>query len=299
VAHEILTHTARIYEAGRSVQQLLASLGLSEREIRSAASAGLVRVNRRITRITARIRAGDLVEIAPAGASVGGTEAVEIPLRIVHEDDDLVVLDKPPYLLVHPSRPDQRHTLLAGLAHHYLRTGVTARLHPVHRLDRDTSGLVVVAKSPEVHTRLAQQLEARELRREYLAWVWGRVDDEAGRVDAPIGPDSAHPVLRSVRPDGDPASTRYRVVERFPTATLLRLVLETGRTHQIRVHLAYLGHPLLGDRQYGRRGLRLIARQALHAERLALRHPRSAESLTFHTPVPEDLRMLRERLAER
>jgi 23S rRNA pseudouridine1911/1915/1917 synthase len=292
-------HRVRSYESGWSVEKVLSrSLDFPAREIERLAKQRAIRVNRGTASLSDRVEVGDLVTIRPDSVDGSGIEPADIPLVIVHEDADLLVIDKPPYLVVHPARPDQRHTLVNAIAHHYLETGVDARVHPVHRLDQNTSGLVLVAKSPDAHTRLGDQLQRRELRREYLAFAWGVIEAEAGAVDLPIGPHPTQSVLRAVRTDGDPAVTRFSVVERFPAATLMRLDLETGRTHQIRVHMAHLGHPLLGDRQYGRRGLKLVRRQALHAFRLSFRHPRANQPLVFEAPLPVDLESLRLTLRE-
>lgn len=218
------------------------------------------------------------------------------PLDVVHEDGALLVVNKPPGVLAHPVLPAQTGTLANAVAHHLARQGLPPRVHLVHRLDRDTSGLVLVAKSPAVHGRLDRQLRARTLRREYLALADGRMEDDEGLIDAPIGRDPDDPPLRAVHPDGAPARTRFAVVERYPAATLARLELLTGRTHQVRVHLAHLGHPLLGDRWYGRRALDRIPRQALHAFRLSLTHPESGDPMTFEAPMPDDMARLREEL---
>lgn len=220
----------------------------------------------------------------------------EPELEVVYEDADVLVVDKPAYLLVHPVTPGPTDTLADRVVRYCAARGVPARAHPVSRLDRDTSGLVLFARSPEVHRRLAGQLAARTLRRGYLALVDGEVADEEGVVDAPIGRDPAEPPLRAVRPDGAPARTRFRVVERFTGATLLRLELDTGRTHQIRVHLAHLGHPVLGDRWYGLRGVERIGRQALHAASLAFLHPTSGAETRLEVPLPADMAGLREEL---
>ncbi|HEU4964607.1 MAG TPA: pseudouridine synthase, partial [Bacilli bacterium] len=162
---------------------------------------------------------------------------------------------------------------------------------------RDTSGLLVVAKTAYAHQHLDRQLRERDLHREYLAFVSGQVGEESGVIDAPIGKDKSNPNLRAVRPNaGEFALTRYKVQERYANAALVHLELETGRTHQIRVHMTHLGHPLLGDRQYGRVGLNLIKRQALHAARLSFTHPNSGERMTFEAPLTDDLVALQQRL---
>ncbi|HEX5724622.1 MAG TPA: RluA family pseudouridine synthase [Longimicrobiaceae bacterium] len=283
-------HTVAAEEAGQTVQEILTgAMGVSRRMIQRLTRARGILLNRRPAYLGRKVRAGDVVAARLAWAEEPGLAPVEMPLAIVHEDAELLVVDKPPSLLVHPLSPAHTRTLAHGIAHHFAAAGVHAKVRPVHRLDRDTSGLLLVAKTAFAHQHLDRQLRERTLTREYLALARGVVEADAGAVDAPIGPHPRHPHLRAVRADGEPALTRFRVVERFPDATLLRLELETGRTHQARVHLAHLGHPLLGDRQYGGGGAAPIDRQALHAVRLAFAHPATGERLAFEVSLPEDM----------
>ncbi len=286
-----VNHTVTPDEAGRTVQEVLtASMGVSRRMIQRLTRAKGLQHNRRAAWLSAKVRAGDVVSARLQEGASGGLEPVEMELRVVHEDADLLVVDKPPSLLVHPTSPDQRHTLAHGVAWHLRQQGVHAAVHPVHRIDRDTSGLVLFARTAHAHHRLDVQLRAGELRREYLALVDGVMAEDRGVVDAPIGRDPRNPVLRVVRNDGEPAVTRWEVAERCPSATLVRLELETGRTHQIRVHLLHAGHPVLGDRQYGRRRLDLMPRQALHAWRLAFTHPSTGAPMELTAGLPPDMR---------
>ncbi len=290
-------HTVSPDEAGRTVEEILTGpMRVSRRMIQRLTRSRGIHLNRRAAFLARKVKAGDVVAARVAPEEEAGLEPVPMDLAVVHEDAEVLVLDKPPFLLVHPTSPEQARTLAHGVAHHFAGQGLRARVRPVHRIDRDTSGLVLFAKSPHAHADLDRQLRERELGRAYLAFVRGVVEDDAGTVDAPIGRDRKHPNLRAVRPDGEPAVTRFRVVERYPDATLLELELETGRTHQIRVHMAHLGHPLLGDRQYGGGGAGTPKRQALHAARLSFLHPRTGEPLTFEAPLPPDLAALRDRL---
>ena len=290
-------HTVTGAQAGQTVQEIVTgTMGVSRRQIQKLTRSRGIVLNRRPTYLAKPVQRGDVVAVRLGGEAAPRLAPVAMELNVVYEDAHLLVLDKPPYLLVHPTQPDQQHTLVHGVAHYYCVRGVRAGVHPVHRLDRDTSGLVVIAKDARTHQRLDEQLRARALRRRYLALVDGVLREDAGVVDAPIARHPTQPVLRAVRPDGEPARTRWRVIERFAAATLVELELETGRTHQIRVHLAHLGHPLLGDRQYGRRGLKLIQRQALHAWRLAFRHPASGEPVELEAALPPDMTQLRETL---
>lgn len=216
------------------------------------------------------------------------------PLDIVYEDGDMLVLNKAPGVLVHPGAGHFSDTIGNFLLDYYDRTGVEADFHPVHRLDKGTSGLMVVAKHPHAQEVLKNQLHTAEFRRIYLAVCLGGPAEERGTVDAPIGMAEGSIVARAVRPDGLPARTHYRVLERRGDRTLVRLALETGRTHQIRVHMAYLGCPLAGDFLYGVEDKELISRPALHSSELTVRQPVTGEVLTFTCPLPEDMVRLME-----
>jgi 23S rRNA pseudouridine1911/1915/1917 synthase len=292
-----LEHTVTGEEAGRAVQAVLTGpMQVSRRMIQKLTRAKGILLNRRGTFLGRKVKAGDVVAARVGVEEAGGLAPVPMALGIVHEDEDVLVLDKPPFVLVHPTSPEQRETLSHGVAHHFATRGVKAKVRPVHRIDRDTSGLVLFAKTALAHSRLDPQLHPGALERTYLALVDGTLEADAGEVDAPIGRDPRNPQQRTIRQGGDAARTRWRVVERFAAATLLELELDTGRTHQIRVHAAHLGHPVLGDRQYGRAGTGLIRRQALHAAGLAFTHPSTGERMRFTAPLPEDMAGLVEKL---
>ena len=247
-----------------------------------------------------KVSGGEVLRIAVALPPSVGTPvaAEEIALNIVHEDDHLMVIDKPAGLVVHPGSGNWSGTLMNALLHHAPALASVPRAGIVHRLDKDTSGLLVVAKTPTAQTHLVRQLQARTVRRHYLALVHGVVP-RGGSVDAPIG---RHPVQRTkmavVRAGrgAREARTHYEVRERFATATLLECRLETGRTHQIRVHMASIGHPLVGDPVYGKRStdgrLGGFRRQALHAWQLALVHPATGLELGWQSSLPADIASL-------
>jgi 23S rRNA pseudouridine1911/1915/1917 synthase len=288
--HRWTEHTVQPDEAGSRVQDILTGpMGVSRRMIQKLTRAKGLRHNRKPAWLAAKVRAGDVIAARLQMGETAGLEPVEMELAIVHEDAEVLVIDKPPFLLVHPTAPEQDRTLAHGVAWHLRQQGLHVAVHPVHRIDRDTSGLVLFAKTGHAHHRLDVQLRAGEIRREYLALVDGAMADDRGTIDAPIARDPRNPSLRAVREGGEAAVTRYEVVERFPAATLVRLELETGRTHQIRVHMRHAGHPVLGDRQYGRKGLDTIKRQALHAARLAFVHPSSGERLELDAPLAPDM----------
>jgi len=223
-----------------------------------------------------------------------------IPLQVIFEDETLIVIDKPAGLVVHPAAGNWSGTLLNALLYHAPQLSSVPRAGIVHRLDKDTSGLLVVAKTLEAQTDLVRQLQARTVKREYQALARGQVE-RGGTVDAPIG---RHPIQRTkmaVVMGGKPARTHYRIVERFSTCTLIECSLETGRTHQIRVHLDHIGHPLVGDPVYGRSANRVprgpaFDRQFLHARKLGLVHPASGKSMQWKSPLPDDMADLLDQL---
>ena len=243
-----------------------------------------------------KVWGGEKILVSPVADPAATAAAPEaIALDIIHEDAAVLVIAKPAGLVVHPGSGNWAGTMLNALLHHAPATGSLPRAGIVHRLDKDTSGLLVVAKTEGAQADLVRQLQARTVKRTYLALARGRVE-RSGSVDAPIG---RHPVRRTrmaVVARGKPALTHYRVREAFAHHTLLECDLETGRTHQIRVHLAEIGHPIEGDPAYAGRGARLIERQALHAWKLAFVHPRTGAALRFESPLPADFRALLERL---
>jgi 23S rRNA pseudouridine1911/1915/1917 synthase len=240
------------------------------------------------------------VEIEPdPNATPDAPEA--IPLDVVFEDPVLLVINKPVGLVVHPGSGNRHGTLLNALLHWVPQVAELPRAGIVHRLDKDTSGLLVVAKTLKSHTDLVRQLQARTVKREYLALVYGEVDN-AGTINAPLARDPHNRTKRTVHSMGKEAVTHYVVIERFPGVTLLRCKLETGRTHQIRVHMQHIGHPLVGEHTYSasRRSHHKIPfpRQALHAERLGLIHPITQEYMQWECPVPPDFSSLLDALRE-
>jgi len=280
--------------AGLRLDQALARLmpEHSRSRIRTWIDAGRVSVAGASAAAKQKLFGGERVRVAPlADPRAYALVAQALPLAIVYEDDTLIVVDKPAGLVVHPGSGNWQGTLANALLHHAPSLATVARAGIVHRLDKDTSGLLVVAKTPTAQTDLVRQLQARTVRREYLALVHGRLA-HGGSIDAPI---ARHPVKRTsmaVVPTGKRAVTHYEIRERFASCTLLECRLETGRTHQIRVHLAALHHPLVGDPSYGRRSSIAFHRQALHAWRLGLAHPVTRKPMSWQSPLPEDFAAL-------
>jgi len=270
---------------------LATSLG-SRSHAQRLIAAGRVLVEGRAAPKGHRVRAGERIAVdeAPADAPEPDDDAEAPPFDVAYEDEHLIVVDKPAGVVVHPARGHRQGTLAQALAgraaggEHAWRAGI------VHRLDRNTSGLLVIAKSEEVHRRLKAALAAGQIRREYLALVEGRPPARSGTIEAPIGRDRRHRMLMSTDSEAPkPAITHFELERTLPQATLLRVRLQTGRTHQIRVHLRAIGHPVCGDREYGHAGLYGLERQFLHATRLAFGHPVTGERLDIVSPLPPDL----------
>jgi 23S rRNA pseudouridine1911/1915/1917 synthase len=298
--------------AGMRLDQALADLlpDYSRSRLQQWLKAGQLRVDGHIRRPRDLVAGGETVSGEWALATETTTVAQDIPLDIRYQDADLLVLNKPAGLVAHPAAGNRDGTLVNALLHHCPELATLPRAGLVHRLDKDTTGLLVVARSLRAHTALVEQLQARRIEREYLAVVNG-IPVAGGTVDAPIG---RHPVDRqrmAVTPGGRSAVTHYRVSRRFRAHALLRVKLETGRTHQIRVHMAHVRWPLLGDPVYGGRprlppgasprcieAIQHFRRQALHAERLALIHPATGEWLEWRAEIPADLAELLAILAE-
>ena len=255
-----------------------------------------------------RLTAGDVVELRMAEESSDDILPQDIPLDIVWEDEHLLVLNKPAGLIVHPTTGHYAGTLANGVVHYWREKGERCRFRPVHRLDADTSGLVIVAKHPYAHQQLSVQMAANAVEKKYRAYVYGQPPQERGEVSAPIGRLPEDPHRRAVLPEGAPSLTYYETARTYLCGvTALDLRLGTGRTHQIRVHMSHIGCPLIGDAYYAdparsasvlARALdEVIARQALHAALLAFRHPVTGEPMRLTAPLPDDLRSLEEKLA--
>ena len=253
-------------------------------------------------RLTPRhaVTGGENVVLTPPRVTGDSPRAQRMPLKIAYEDADLIVIDKPVGLVVHPGAGQPDRTLMNGLLAHAPSLAGVPRAGIVHRLDKDTSGLLVVAKTVEAQTSLVQQLASRSMRRTYLALVQGD-PPASGVIDAPLGRDPRARTRMAVTHRGKESRTTYRVVERFGAAALVECKLDTGRTHQIRVHFQHIRHPLVGDTVY-RRGTRhglAFPRQALHAAELSLVHPRSGETMTWRSPLPKDMKRLLDELRAR
>ncbi|MFL5945792.1 MAG: RluA family pseudouridine synthase [Gaiellaceae bacterium] len=279
--------------AGERLDRFLASLPeIGSRSVAERVLASGVRVDGREQAKSHRLSGGEEVEFDAPERTVPELAAEEMDLRIAYEDEHLVVVDKPAGLVVHPAPGHATGTLVHGLLAHDVVGGDEERPGIVHRLDRDTSGLMVVARSEEAHARLQALVRRHELDRHYLALVVGRPRSRSGRIDAPIGRDRREPMRHSLDTDTPrEAVTHFEVRELFPRHTLLDVRLETGRTHQIRVHLAAIDLPVAGDPVYGRPHELGLERQFLHAARLAFTHPFGDQRVDVQSPLPEDLQI--------
>ena len=269
----------------------LQSTQLTRAQLHRLIVEGQVLLNGRSAKPAQKVRSGDLVSLTIPPPRETDLVPQWIPLSLIYQDSDIVVIDKPAGLSVHPGpgHPDQ--TLVNGLlARCPDIEGVGGAIRPgiVHRLDKDTSGLMMVAKNHHAHQELSEQIKDRLVTKGYIALATGIVSPDAGTIDQPIARNPRHRKRMAVVPGGRESRTRYRVLENLPGHSLLAVTLETGRTHQIRVHLAHLGHPLLGDRVYGKASPRL-ARHFLHANLLGFQHPRTGEALEFRAELPPDL----------
>lgn len=268
---------------------------------------GAALVNGKVAAKNYKLRVLDIVTLEMPPVKEVETRAENLPLSIVYEDDDIAVIDKPKGMVVHPAAGNEDGTLVNALLYHMgdRLSGIGGEKRPgiVHRIDKDTSGLLVIAKNDFAHTILSEGLKTHSIDREYMAVAIGNFKDDGGTVNKPIGRNPRDRKKMAVVADGREAVTHYRVAERFHGYTLLALKLETGRTHQIRVHMASIGHPLLGDTVYGGGGTKfekqqgdLLVGQTLHAYRLTLTHPRTGEVMTFESPLPAYFETVLEKL---
>ena len=285
-------------------------------KVQAAIRAGLVLVDSTTARASHPVMPGEVIHVTLPKPPPPDVTAEPIPLAVVYEDDQLLVVNKPAGMVTHPAHGNYTGTLVNALLFHcHALSAVNDALRPgiVHRLDKDTSGLMVVAKSDAAHAHLARQFAGRTIVREYWAVVWGAFASRTGSIDAALGRSKADRKVMAVVADGKHAVTHFEVLEQFPYLSLVRLRLQTGRTHQIRVHLAHIGHPVFGDPTYhGRRInagpgsprqkaevqglLELVQRQALHAKTIGFVHPATKERMLFDSVLPDDMRTLLERL---
>ena len=295
-------------DQGRRLDQFLseANLNLSRSQAKRLIEKKLILLNKGLTKPSAHVKAGDIISGNLPKPESLSLKPEPIPLNILYEDSSIVVIDKPSGMVVHPAYGNPSGTLVNALLHHCKDlAGINGILRPgiVHRLDKGTSGVMVVAKDDEAYRHLTKQFKNRTVEKVYLAIVYGRFNQDEGSIDSAIGRHPSERKRMSTKTKkGRPAITLWKVIERLDGFTLLEILPRTGRTHQIRVHLSSMGHPLLGDPLYGRKGrpgairdsilrecLKKMNRQSLHAQRLEFNHPRTGERIEFVSPIPQDM----------
>lgn len=261
----------------------------SRSQIQKWVTDGNVTVNGQPVKPKYKLAVGDQVVVSPEAPQKIDLEPENIPLDIVYEDDDVLVVNKPQGMVVHPAPGHPNHTLVNALLYHSPLSTINGEFRPgiVHRIDKDTSGLLMVAKNDMAHRSLAAQLKAKTNQREYVALVHGVIKQEAGTIDAPIGRSRKDRKKQAIVSDGRHAVTHFKVLKRYRHYTLVSCRLETGRTHQIRVHMKSIGHPLAGDPLYGPRKTLPGKGQYLHARELGFKHPRTGKQLLFTAPLPD------------
>ncbi|MCM3746276.1 RluA family pseudouridine synthase [Paenibacillus pasadenensis] len=284
-------------EAGQRLDKFitdkLADPSISRTQVQEWIVSGAATVSGRTVKANYKLSAGDKLTVAVPEPEAAEIVPEPIPLDIVYEDSDVIVINKPRGMVVHPAPGHSSGTVVNALMHHCKDlSGINGVLRPgiVHRIDKDTSGLLMAAKNDLAHLSLAEQLKEHSVTRKYIALVHDNLHHDIGTIDAPIGRDDKDRKMFTVTTKGSKhAVTHFQVIERIGDYTLVELQLETGRTHQIRVHLKYIGHPLAGDPVYGRNKTVALNGQALHAALLGFTHPRTGERLEFEAPIPEDM----------
>lgn len=269
------------------------NLSLSGRFIRGSAMDRRLRVNGKEVKLNYKLQEDDVIEVTVNAEESQNIEGEDLNIKVIYEDDDLLIVDKPPFMVVHPTKSHPMGTLANGVIHHFRSNNDNSIVRLVSRLDRDTSGLIMIAKNQFSHMNLAKSMEKNLIKKSYLAIIHGNLENQEGTIDLPIGRPTDETIKRAVLEEGQRSITHYKIKESYKEGALVELVLETGRTHQIRVHLSYVGCPIYGEQLYSDfNDEELISRQALHAYALTLPHPRSGEILNFESTLPEDMTKL-------
>lgn len=280
-----------LYDGERADVFLSAVTGKTRSHVQKAIELSLVKINGKEINSHYRVKAGDIAEYSELPVKSADIKPVDIPIEIVYEDDDIAVINKPQGLTVHAGAGTGDETLVNALLFKLDNlSGINGELRPgiVHRIDKNTSGLLVVAKNDEAHVKLAKQIESKECKRIYVALLEGVVKSDGGRIETKIDRDRKNRTLMAVSPAGRVAITDYKVLQRYKNNTLTEFSLLTGRTHQIRVHAKYMGHPVVGDSEYGYKNQRFkLNGQLLHAEKLILTHPRTGKVMEFTAELPD------------
>ena len=286
-------------QTGR-IDKVLTSLEpeITRSQLKNLINDGHVTVNGQAVKPKYKVQAGDKISLVKPEPQSLELTPENIPLDIVYEDDDVIVVNKPQGMVVHPAPGHPNHTLVNALLYHSPLSTINGTFRPgiVHRIDKDTSGLLMVAKNDLAHQSLAEQLRNKTNKREYLALVYGQIKEDEGTIDAPLGRNPQDRKKQAVVKGGRHAVTHFKVMKRYDNFTLVKCILETGRTHQIRVHMKYIGHPLVGDPLYGPRKVIGKDGQFLHAALLGFKHPRTGEEMVFEAPLPENFQKMLDKL---
>ncbi|WP_291579141.1 RluA family pseudouridine synthase [Clostridium sp. UBA6640] len=267
-------------------------LELSGRFTKNAGLNKRIYVNKSIAKLNHKLNKGDIIEVQVTKDESQNIIPEKIEIDVVYEDCDLLVVNKQPNMIVHPTKSYPTGTLSNGILYYFKEKGENCIVRLVSRLDMDTSGLIMIGKNQFAHMNLAKSMENNLITKSYLAIVHGIIEEDSGTIDAPIGRPTEESIKREVISDGQKSITHFKVIKRYKNATLVELTLETGRTHQIRVHLSYIKHPIYGDSLYGIEENQYIKRQALHAYKLIIPHPRTGEMLNLESKLPEDMESL-------
>lgn len=269
------------------------SLNLSGRFIRGSAMGKRLKVNDKEVKLSYKLSEGEIIEVIVDKEESQDIQGEDLNIQVVYEDDDLLIVNKPPFMVVHPTKSHPMGTLANGVTYHFRCNNDNSIVRLVSRLDRDTSGLIMIAKNQFSHMNLAKAMEKDMIKKSYLAVAHGSLPNNEGTIDMPIGKPENETIKRGVLEDGQRSITHYKVLEKYCGGQLIELVLETGRTHQIRVHLSHEGCPIYGDALYSEfNDEEFINRQALHAYALEFPHPRTGETLNFKVTIPEDIESL-------
>lgn len=293
----IISFTISQAYSGKSIRHFLKCRGFSSTQLRKLKNEGLIFHNHQRALLHSSLKEGDLVEIHFPEEESKSIKPEPIPFSILYEDNDLLVINKSSGIAVHPTLNHPTGTLANGVVHYFQEKGIQRLFRPVNRLDKDTSGIVIVALHAYAQYQLSEQMKRGEFIKRYIAFVHGRISEDEGEILARIGRKSDSIIEREVREDGQHAHTHFKVLESFNEGTLLEVQLLTGRTHQIRVHFSYLGHPLMGDDLYGGERKR-INRQALHAQMVEFIHPVTNEPICITAPWPNDITKLYQELKD-
>lgn len=271
---------------------------ITRSQLKNLINDGHVTVNGQPVKPKYKVQSGDKISLVKPEPQLLELTPENIPLDIVYEDDDVIVVNKPQGMVVHPAPGHPDHTLVNALLYHSPLSTINGTFRPgiVHRIDKDTSGLLMVAKNDLAHQSLAEQLRNKTNQREYLALVYGQIKEDEGTIDAPLGRNPQDRKKQAVVKGGRHAVTHFKVMKRYDNFTLIKCILETGRTHQIRVHMKYIGHPLVGDPLYGPRKVIGKNGQFLHAALLGFKHPRTGEEMVFEAPLPENFQKMLDKL---